>query len=79
MPWLLWSAINQAPVEVISDGLGCSILMLFGMLLAVFLCILAFKWKMTKGMGVVMLILYCVYVVVALGFSFGWYACGIEA
>ena len=49
--------------------------MLFIMLILVFLAILAFKWKMTKAMGSVMLVLYVIFVIISLGFSFGWYTC----
>ncbi len=42
-PWLLYTAVFQQPVEVQSQGAGCSIIMLFIMLLAVFICIVLFK------------------------------------
>jgi Ca2+/Na+ antiporter len=57
--------------------MGCNIGMLFLMLMLVFLSILAFKWKMTKAMGGVMLILYVVFVVISLGLSSCWFACPI--
>merc|ERR1719219_3223686 len=34
VPWLLWCAVNQAGVQVSSDGVGCSVSMLFLMLIA---------------------------------------------
>lgn len=52
LPWLLYTLINGTNVTVSSEGVACSVTLLFIMLLAVFLCILAFKWRMTKGMGV---------------------------
>ncbi len=30
---------------------------------------------MTKGMGVAMMLLYVVFLVVTMGFSYGWYEC----
>ncbi len=78
LPWLLWTLVNGTAIDVKSDGVGCSVSLLFMMLILVFLSILAFKWKMTKGMGVVMLLLYIVFVVVTLGFTYGWYDCFIK-
>jgi uncharacterized membrane protein (DUF485 family) len=36
-----------------------------------------FSWKMTKGMGIVMLVLYILFVIVTLGFSYRWYECPV--
>ena len=65
-PWLLYSAIYVGkPIDVDSNGLVCSILLLFGMLLAVIITIAVSKWKMTKVMGVAMLGLYAAFVVLS--------------
>ena len=75
LPWLIFCAVNQKAIDVNSTGMGCNIAMLFAMLLIVFISILAFKWKMTKVMGGIMLVLYCIFVVVSLGLSECWFAC----
>merc|ERR1711990_348227 len=75
VPWLLSTAINQKAMDVSSIGMGCSIGMLFIMLILVFVSILIFKWKMTKPMGVAMLCFYVVFVVVSLGLSQCWFKC----
>ena len=88
LPWLLWNMANSGGVEnkdgvleyglsVSSAGAACSITMLFLMLVIVFLAILAFKWQMTKTMGGVMVILYGLFVIISLGFSFEWYKCPV--
>ena len=77
LPWLLYTMIKLEAVSVVSEGVGCSVSLLFLMLIFVFLAIVAFNWKMTKGMGVVMLILYVLFVVVTLGFNYQWYQCPI--
>lgn len=77
LPWLLYTIIYQTHMPVSSVGMGCNIGMLFLMLMLVFLSILAFKWKMTKAMGGVMLILYVVFVVISLGLSSCWFSCPI--
>ena len=76
VPWLIYAAITEGnPVDVSSIGMGCSIGMLFLMLILVFISILIFNWKMTKPMGVVMLVFYVVFVVVSLGLSQCWFTC----
>jgi len=77
LPWLLYCAINQKGIDVNSVGMACNIGMLFVMLLVVFLSILAFKWKMTKIMGGIMLVMYVIFVVVSLGLTECWFACPI--
>ena len=80
VPWLLYSAFNSgASVTVSSSGVGCSVSLLFLMLLCVFLSILSFKWKMTKGMGALMMGLYIVFVLVTLGFYYGLYPRPLDA
>ena len=75
LPWLLYSIINGKAMEVNSVGMGCSIGMLFVMLLMVFVSIIIFNWEMTKPMGCIMLCLYVVFVVVSLGLSECWFPC----
>ena len=77
LPWLIYCAVYQKSIDVNSTGMGCNIGMLFLMLLIVFISILAFKWKMTKIMGGIMLVLYVIFVIVSLGLSNCWFACGI--
>ena len=80
LPWLLYTAIFHKSVEVNSEGVGCSVSLLFMMLVLVFLSIVIFRWKMTKAMGVIMMILYFVFVIVTLGFTelLDWYECPVQ-
>ena len=66
VPWLIYTAVYQKNIDVNSVGMGCNIAMLFLMLLIVFISILAFKWKMTKPMGGIMLVMYVIFVIVSL-------------
>jgi len=75
LPWLLYTVIFQRDMEVNSVGIGCSIGMLFIMLLLVFISIIVFKWEMTKPMGGVMMVLYLVFVIISLGLSECWIIC----
>ena len=70
LPWLLYSLFNLVPsVGVSSAGIACQIGMLFLMLIAVIVSIVAFKWKMTKPMGLVMIGLYAGFLGVAVSMS----------
>jgi len=75
LPWLIYTIINGKDMIVNSAGMACNIGMLFLMLIAVFIAILAFKWKMTKPMGAIMMCLYVGFLSVALGLSECWFAC----
>merc|ERR1712055_904183 len=75
LPWLLYTLIFQRDMEVNSVGIGCSIGMLFIMLLLVFISIIVFKWEMTKPMGGVMMVLFLVFVIISLGLSECWIIC----
>lgn len=67
LPWLIHSLINgAAAVNVKSDGLFCSTILLFIMLLSVVATIALSKWKMTKLLGATMFLLYVVFITVTL-------------
>jgi len=66
LPWILKTAISKAPVAVEATGMFCSIALLFMMLIFVFISIAAYKWKMTKGLGACMFLLYGAFVVISL-------------
>ena len=46
-------------------------------LILVFISIIAFKWKMTKPMGFIMMFLYAGFLSVALGLSECWFTCDV--
>jgi len=64
VPWMLYTLIKGEPVAVGGGGgtLFVSLLILFIMLVVVVSLIAAFKWKMTKGLGVTMFLMYFVFV-----------------
>ncbi|XP_061917099.1 sodium/potassium/calcium exchanger 1-like isoform X2 [Entelurus aequoreus] len=66
VPWLLYSAIHGlVPVAVSSNGLFCAIVLLFLMLLFVIISIACCKWKMNKGLGFTMFLLYFIFLVLS--------------
>lgn len=66
IPWLIKSLIDDAPVNVKSDGLFCSTFMLFCMLVCVVATIAICRWRMTRSLGMVMFILYVVFLTITL-------------
>jgi len=61
VPWFIYAAIYE-PVGVGSDSLFLSVGLLLAMLAVVVILIIAFKWVMTKGLGVFMFLLYGVFI-----------------
>ncbi|XP_041984341.1 sodium/potassium/calcium exchanger Nckx30C isoform X3 [Aricia agestis] len=78
LPWLLYGIIYGEPVQVNSKGMVCSIVLLFAMLIFVILSIACFRWKMNKGLGFTMFLLYFVFVAVSLGLEYGYLHCPSE-
>ncbi|KAL0132640.1 hypothetical protein PUN28_000418 [Cardiocondyla obscurior] len=77
VPWLLYGLIYGKPVEVNSVGMVCSITILFCMLLFVIMSIACFRWKMNKGLGFTMFILYFVFVAISLMFEYEILVCPV--
>ena len=75
LPWFLFTLVFNKPVPVSAEGMVCSIVLLFLMLVLVFLSILLFNWKMTKFMGFSMFVFYFLFVIVTLGFEYDLWAC----
>jgi len=66
LPWLLYCMAKGKAFDLGaqgSKGIASSILLLVLMLAGVIGAIMAMRWKMTKGLGVVMLIFYVLYVI----------------
>lgn len=68
LPWLSYCVVKSiekgelARVEVKSNSLGFSLLVLILMLVAVIGTIMACKWRLTKCLGYVMMLLYLVFI-----------------
>lgn len=62
VPWLLFTISRQTQVKFQTNSLGSSTLLLVMMLLSVSLIVVIMKWRMTRSMGVLMMILYVIFV-----------------
>lgn len=65
IPWLIAIATGKT-ITVQAQGMFCSVLMLFAMLIAIIMIIGISKWRMTKILGLSMFCAYFVYLAVAL-------------
>eukprot|EP00488_Nonionellina_sp_1-RS-2012_P003784 TRINITY_DN8215_c0_g1_i1.p1 TRINITY_DN8215_c0_g1~~TRINITY_DN8215_c0_g1_i1.p1 ORF type:complete len:105 (+),score=14.87 TRINITY_DN8215_c0_g1_i1:34-315(+) len=63
VPWLLYSLVNGGKsVTVNANGLEISILILLGVIVTIVIIIILSKWKMTKVLGITMMVLYVLFV-----------------
>ena len=62
LPWLAYTIIKGKNVEVASDGLGLSVVILLAMIICVIVSIYVSNWRMTKKLGGGMFILYFVFI-----------------
>lgn len=77
LPWFLSGLIYKVPYKVNSQGLFCSIVLLFGMLIFVIIIIAAFKWRMNKYMGAAMFVFYVIFLTLSLLLEYGVIDCVI--
>lgn len=67
LPWLIYTLVFDENIKVNSDGIVCSIGMLFIMLIALVGGIILTDWKMNRNLGMIMIALYIAFVMVSLG------------
>lgn len=79
-PWIMYNLVfyDEGGVPVASKGMICSIVILFAMLIFVIVSIAAFKWKMNKGLGITMFVLYLAFVAVSLLFEMKVLVCRLN-
>lgn len=79
LPWLLYSVIHGlAPVAVSSNGLLCSTTLLFIPLLFVITSIATCKWKISKVLGLTMILLYLIFLVLGVMLKYGIIVCPVS-
>lgn len=62
VPWMLFAIIYDCPITVGADGVVVSIIVLLGMVLFVILSIMLCNWKMSFNLGMIMLVMYVLFV-----------------
>jgi len=61
LPWIFFNIIFGCPVQVGADNLVLSVVILTLMVAAVVITIILSGWKMTKSLGIAMMLLYVVF------------------
>lgn len=71
LPWLLGTIAFGQPIDVASDGLFSSVLVLFLMLILVVISIAVAGWKLSLSLGAAMFLLYGLFVAHSLLTEYG--------
>jgi len=84
VPWMIGMAAgtfraDNNIVKVDSEGMFCSVIMLFAMLIAIIIIIAICKWKMTKILGGSMFVGYFIYLTLALMMALGLFSCPFDS
>uniref|UniRef100_A0AC35F3Y5 Sodium/calcium exchanger membrane region domain-containing protein n=1 Tax=Panagrolaimus sp. PS1159 TaxID=55785 RepID=A0AC35F3Y5_9BILA len=85
VPWLLYFVINffqhgtvGEPISVSSNGLVCSVGMLFIMIIVLVAAIGCSNWQMNKIFGIVMMISYIAFCFVSVFLETGRFICPLR-
>ena len=70
LPWFFYTTINGHAISVGGDAMFISVVLLLMMLVAVISTIALSNWRMTKTLGIVMLVLYGLFVLQNLLFEY---------
>jgi len=63
LPWLIKSYLVDADIVTNIEGLEISIALLFGSVLLLLLALMIKRWRLNKGLGIVLVSLYILYVI----------------
>ncbi|KAM9854782.1 sodium/potassium/calcium exchanger 2-like [Aulostomus maculatus] len=78
LPLLLYSLIHGfTPVAVSTNGLVCSVVLLFLMLLFFIITVVSCKWKLNKVLGIILLLLYSLFLVLSLMLQYRFIVCPV--
>jgi len=78
LPMFLFSLIFATPFIVDSDGIACSVTLLFAMLAIAFGFILCCKLRLNKGLGFLFILLHLLFILVSITFTYEIIQCPIS-
>ena len=64
-------------VTVSAKGMICSVILIIMVLLAVTSILACFKRKLSTIVGIIFIVIYIIFVIVALGFAYKWFECPV--
>ena len=77
LPWLISCIVANSDITANSKGSGCSLALLILMIIGSMVTLLAFRWKLRKLHGLVLIILYILFVCVSLAFIYDVVQCPV--
>ena len=77
MPWLIACVVNNSPIPVSSAGAICSMALLILMIIGFMITLLGFRLKLRKLLGLILVILFILFVGVTIVFSYEIVACPV--
>ena len=75
-PFLMYNIVFQS-VTVSAKGMICSVFLIIMVLVAVTSILACFKRKLSMIVGIIFIVIYILFVVVALGFTYKWFECPV--
>lgn len=76
VPWILYSAVKRGEgVEIDSEGVVISLLILIGMLVLVIISVHCQGWRLTKALGGIMFLFYIIFLAQAIYFELPFEPC----
>ena len=72
VPWIAYNLAYGKPVYVGAESLFGSLLILFGMLALVVCTVACFGWRMSRWLGLLMIVFYGLFVAQDLGRAYGY-------
>ena len=77
LPWLMSCIVANSDITANSTGSVCSLALLILMIIGFMVTLLAFRWKLRKLLGLVLIILYILFVCVSLAFIYDAVQCPV--
>ena len=78
LPIFLFSLIFATPFIVDSDGIACSVILLFALLALAFGFIFCCKLRLNKGLGFFFILLHLLFILVSIVFTYRIIHCPIQ-
>jgi sodium/potassium/calcium exchanger 2 len=75
VPWLIYGITYGQSIKISSYGIDCSIIIIIIMLLIVLFFIAVFRWKINKGLGFTMCLLYFIFITISIMFEYSFLSC----
>ena len=73
----MYNIVFEKSVTVSAKGIICSVFLIIMVLVAVTSILACFKRKLSMIVGIIFIVIYIIFVIVALGFAYKWFECPV--